>query len=100
MRTDANPKIIVMSIETIARGLESGRLTITSLDDGSGVVLDSDGEQLFSFNVTGLTIVQAIEKGDRDIDALADQLTRRFEVSAERARADVQGFLKRLAEKL
>ncbi|TVQ41715.1 MAG: PqqD family protein [Wenzhouxiangella sp.] len=89
-----------MTIEAIAKGLESGRLTITSLDDGSGVVLDSDGEQLFSFNVTGLTIVQAIASGARDVEALADALTSRFEVTPERARTDVQAFLQRLAEKL
>ncbi len=88
------------AIETIASGLENGRLTITSLDDGSGVVLDSDGEQLFSFNVTGLTIVQAIESGDKTVEALSDRLSKRFEVDKERARSDVEGFLSRLAEKL
>lgn len=89
-----------MSIELIASGLQSGRLTITSLDDGSGVVLDSDGEQLFSFNVTGLSIVQAIELGVHDLDALAELLSERFEVTPERARSDVSDFVQRLAAKL
>ena len=56
-------------IKKIRGALESGRLTINALDDGSGVLLDIDGEQLLTLNRTGMRLVQAIDEGAAGVDA-------------------------------
>ncbi|MGY6553174.1 MAG: PqqD family protein [Wenzhouxiangella sp.] len=84
----------------IAQALESSRLSITALDDGSGVVLDAVGEQLLSMNATGLTIMRAIANGAHDTNALVDHLAARFAVDRQTAEADVTPFVERVAATL
>jgi len=84
-------------LDRIRTALDSGRLTVNALDDGSGVLLDLDGEQLLTLNPSAMHLVRSVESGAGDIDALASALTERFEVDAERARADAAGFIERLA---
>ena len=87
-------------VQEVAAALESGRLTINALDDGSGVILDVDSEQLLTMNSTGLTLVQAISDGARTEDQLVEVLTGCFEVDEARAREDIRGFVERVAEVL
>lgn len=87
-------------IKTIRDALESGRLTINALDDGSGVLLDIDGEQLLTLNRTGMRLVQAIDEGAAGVDALRDMLQAEFEVEADRAEADARAFVEEVAEAL
>lgn len=87
-------------IKTIHDALESGRLTINALDDGSGVLLDIDGEQLLTLNRTGMRLVQAIDEGAASVAALRDMLLAEFEVEAGRAEADAQAFVAEVAEAL
>lgn len=87
-------------LEVIAQALEKERLTINPLDDGSGVVLDVDDEQLLTMNATGITIVQAIADGARDIEAIADVITARFEIDEQAAREDVRAFIDNVAGQL
>lgn len=87
-------------ITTIRGALESGRLTINALDDGSGVLLDVDGEQLLTLNRTGMRLVQAIDDGAATVEALRDMLLDEFEVEAERAEADAQAFVGEVAKAL
>ena len=87
-------------IKSIRGALESGRLTINALDDGSGVLLDIDGEQLLTLNRTGMRLVQAIDEGAASVDALRDMLLTEFEVEAERAEADARAFVEEVAEAL
>lgn len=87
-------------LDRIAEALQGGRLTVNALDDGSGVLLDLDGEQLLTLNGSGMVLVQAIEAGARDPDALATALVERYEVDAATAAADALGFVERLAEAL
>lgn len=87
-------------ITTIRGALESGRLTINALDDGSGVLLDVDGEQLLTLNRTGMRLVQAIDDGAATVEALRDRLLDEFEVEAERAEADAQAFVGEVAKAL
>ena len=88
------------SIATIRGALESGRLTINALDDGSGVLLDVDGEQLLTLNRTGMRLVQAIDEGASSVEALRDMLLEEFEVEADRAEADARAFVGEVAEAL
>jgi hypothetical protein len=81
------------AIAKIAAALDDGRLTINALDDGSGVVLDVEGEQMLTTNATGMHIIQAIAGGDREADAIAHRLAKHFEVDAQQAQRDVATFV-------
>lgn len=81
------------AIARIAAALEDKRLTINALDDGSGVVLDVEGEQMLTANATGIAIIQAIADGDIDPDAIAQRLAECFEVDVKRAQRDVVSFV-------
>jgi len=88
------------AIALLEDALCSGRLTINALDDGSGVLLDIEGEQLLTLNGTGMHLVRSIESGARGVDELVTALTSGFDVDSARARADTQAFLARLAQAL
>jgi len=87
-------------IAVLAEALESQRLTINALDDGSGVVLDVDGEQLLTMNATALTLVQAVSDGARTEGELVTVLTDTFEVDDDPARADIRSLMKQVTEVL
>lgn len=63
------------------------------MDDGSGVLLDSEKEALFNLNATGLFIIERIRAGCGSVEALADALTSAFEVDQNRARSDAERFV-------
>lgn len=86
----------VDTIVALSRALQDGRLTINALEDGSGVLLDLEREQLMTLNATGMSVVQAVEAGAGTPDALVEALVRRFEVGPEVARRDVDAFLREL----
>lgn len=81
------------AIARIARALDDKRLTINALEDGSGVVLDVDGERMLGANAVGIAIVQAIADGQRNAAAIAGFLARDFEVPQERALEDLRRFV-------
>ena len=85
-----------MSIDVIRQALESERLTINPLDDGSGVVVDVEAEQLLTMNASGLAIMQAIAAGANDSVGIAERLTARFRVEGDRAQADIRVFLEQV----
>ncbi len=87
-------------LDRIRSALDSGRLTVNALDDGSGVLLDLDGEQLLTLNHSAMHLVQSIQSGCGDPDALSKVLTDRFDVDLEQARADTAGFIEQLADAL
>lgn len=94
-RSSARPMIETMpsDLEQLKEYLHSGRFTISRLDDGSGAVLDIQTERLFSFNATGLYIVETAAEHAPDEKAIIDGLVARFEVSAASARRDLERFL-------
>lgn len=85
------------AIGAIREALDSGRLTINALDDGSGVLLDVDDEQLMTLNATGMRLVQSIEGGADDVESLGRLLSEAFEVDTERAEADASAFVVEIA---
>jgi len=89
-----------MSAETIAEAMTTGRLSLTVLDDGSGVLLDQEKEALLSLNTTGLAIVSAIADGCREEQDLAERLSQQFDIDPEKAKADVHHFLTQLTKVL
>lgn len=88
------------AISSVHSALQSGRVTINALDDGSGVLLDIEGEQLLSLNRTGMFLVQSIEQGTDTVEDLGQALAERYEVEVERAVADVESFVAEVAESL
>ena len=82
-----------MSIETLRESLSEGRLTISALDDGTGVVLDVEGEQLLEMNATGLAMMQAIADGAENEDAVVERVVEKFDAPVERVREDVRAFV-------
>ena len=89
-----------MSIENLAQGLAEGRLTISALDDGSGVVLDVEGEQLLEMNASGLAMMQAIADGAKTEQEVAEVVAGRFDAPRDQVLADVRGFVSDVAESL
>jgi len=89
-----------MSIENLAQGLAEGRLTISALDDGSGVVLDVEGEQLLEMNASGLAMMQAIADGAKTEKEVAEVVAGRFDAPRDQVLADVRGFVSDVSEAL
>ena len=90
----STPADLNTAIHTLAQALADGRLTINPLEDGSGVVLDVDREQMMTMNHTGITIVQAIAEGQTSPDGILDAVTRKFDVDHEQARSDIERFVR------
>ncbi|MFO7763078.1 MAG: PqqD family protein [Wenzhouxiangellaceae bacterium] len=84
-------------IEKLRDALQCGRVTINALDDGSGVLLDVDGEQLISLNRTGIRLVQYLDEGAATLDAVRDRLAEEFEIDSDRAERDARAFFAELA---
>ncbi len=80
-------------LEQLKQHLDSGRFTISRLDDGSGAVLDIETERLFSFNAAGLCIVESAAADAADEEVIVGALISRFDVSAASARRDLERFL-------
>jgi PqqD family protein of HPr-rel-A system len=65
--------------------------------DEEGVVLDLDGGRSFGLNPAAALVFSLLESHGED--EIAAELARRFEVSPEKARADVADFLSVLRER-
>ena len=88
------------AITELRKALQSGRLSINALDDGSGVLLDVDEEQLITLNRTGVRLVQYVDEGAATIEALRDRLMAEFEIDADRAERDARAFFAELTRAL
>ena len=89
-----------MNIERLRGALKAGRLTISPLDDGSGVVLDVAGEQLLEMNASALAMLQAVADGAETEQAVAERIAERFEAPGEQVAADVHTFFAQLVASL
>lgn len=75
----------------------SERVIFTPLVDGTGVLLHLDSKFYFTLNATGVAVWSALASGAHAIDALTRLLAERFDVDADRARADVTALIEDLA---
>lgn len=66
--------------------------------DGEAVVLNLETGTYFGLNSVGATIWQLVERHGH-VGAVVDGVTRRYDVSRERAHADVIALTARLVEK-
>jgi len=85
------------SIEKMREALQSDRVTINALDDGSGARLDVDGEQLISLNRTGIRLARYLDEGAATLDAVRDRLVEEFEIDPDRPERDARAFFAELA---
>lgn len=80
-----------MALTTFARRYQAGEFSITTLPDGSGVLLDLSQECLLNFNASGALMLQALAQGLSEADVV-QQVLERYEVDADTAAADVARF--------
>jgi hypothetical protein len=73
--------------------ISSGRLTHTTLVDGSGVVLDTDSLKVYALNETGAVVFAALAEGVTDSDAVVDRIVAAFDVGRDTAAADLAAYL-------
>ncbi|MCA1778022.1 MAG: PqqD family protein [Xanthomonadaceae bacterium] len=85
-------------MQQIRCAIQGGRLTVNRLDDGSGVLLDIEREQLLALNATGMYLIGEVAGGTNGFESLSQALADEFEVTQQRARADVADFLERIGE--
>ncbi|NKI33601.1 PqqD family protein [Wenzhouxiangella sp. XN79A] len=88
------------AIQQIRAALDSGRLTVNRMDDGTAVVLDIEGEQLMTLNGSAVTLLDAISSRADSEKALAEALVDAYEVDIERAERDASDFLTALDRSL
>lgn len=87
----------MIDLKAFSGALESGRLMLTPLPDGTSVMLDVDSLQVYSLNETARFIVESIGKGSATADDLAAALTTHFEIDEATARRDLEVLLAALA---
>lgn len=87
-------------IDRIREALDAGRLTINALEDGSGVLLDVEGEQLLTLNATGMRLIQAIADRAASAEELGARLASAYDVTPDRAEADARVFLDHVVKAL
>ncbi len=90
----------MQSVDQLKQALDSERLTLTELDDGSAVLLDRQAEALLTLNRSALEIIAAVRSGCLDEQALGGHLSRRFDIDGERAAEDVRLFIEQIARVL
>lgn len=77
----------------LVAALHSERFSHTSLADGTGVILDIEGEQVLTLNETSEFLVAAMLSGAANQAELSSRLVSEFEVETPQAEADVIAFL-------
>jgi hypothetical protein len=66
--------------------------------EGEAVILSMDSKVLRGLNAVGSRIWELID-GRRDVEQIVDVVVGEFSVAPERARADVEAFLRVLADR-
>lgn len=85
------------TIEDFVRRHRSGEFSITTLPDGSGVLLDLDRETLLNFNATGAFMLDCLAQGMSEAEVV-ERVLARYMVGPSTARKDVAGFVEQLLQ--
>jgi hypothetical protein len=78
--------------------LSSERLTETALEEGGGVLLDLEGQQILSLNEVGMKLVRMIRTEPFSQDDLAQRLAKAYGIDEVTAAEDVGLFIHRLSQ--
>ena len=84
------------SIADLAGLIRSGRLSHTTLVDGSGVVLNADTLEILTLNEAANLVFNALAEGVTDEDPIVDRLVAAFEVDRDTAAADLATYFANL----
>jgi hypothetical protein len=87
-----------MNLDKVLAYLEAESISRSTLDDGSGVVLDVDRQLVFVLNETGQFVLDALRSGQRNEDDIAAGLAAAFDVDPAEARRDVRAFLENVRQ--
>jgi PqqD family protein of HPr-rel-A system len=83
--------------DSVTRLMPGQAAVFAQLQGGDGVIVDTNTTFYYGLNRTAAFLWQTLQAGPRlSRDQLVDSLCRRFEVSVEVARADVDRFLGQL----
>ena len=77
----------------IRRRLTNGTLSITTLTDDTGVLLDMDNQQVLTLNPVALHIVTRLCKQEASLHEIAQSLSKYFDTEEEQAWQDSLEFL-------
>jgi hypothetical protein len=86
-----------MASEHIRRVRPASGVLFQTLTDGSSVLLDMDREVYFGLDAVGTSLWHAIGAG-LSFDAAMDELNSRYDVTAERLRADLAELVGQLID--
>lgn len=83
-----------IDLATLTSRLRSPDVTMTTLSDGSGILVDLTGMEILRFNPTGTLIVSTLREGDpEEADELAKVVAERFNADIATVKRDVLKFL-------
>lgn len=71
------------------------KIIYADLDPREGVVLNLDTKNYYRLNETGQLIWQRLSAGQSE-DEIAGELTKRYDVTEEEAKADIDGIVSQL----
>ena len=71
----------------------SDRVVLTTLADGTGVLLHLDTKFYFTLNKSGVAVWNCLEMAPTNVLDLTELLVARFEVAHDQARADLNSLL-------
>ena len=87
-------------LQALAESLNREDVTLTLLADGSGVILDLDGQHVLSVNPVGMCVIEALKAGRRSETALVEAVCTAYEVDETRAGEDVRAFIEQASSLL
>jgi hypothetical protein len=81
-------------LNELSRLLACESIRVARLGDGSGVVLDQKGSEVFAVNASGMCLLDALRNGIVDPAELSDRLMEEFHVDRSTAEKDVESFVR------
>ena len=83
-------------LKQVFEKIHKNQLSSTTLADGSGVLLNVENNQVLTFNMTGLTIFEALKSGINKHEDIVKKIVDSFEISSEQATFDLNTFIQEL----
>lgn len=87
-------------MKMLSERLGSGDISMTTLVDGSGALVDIEGMEILTFNGTGMRIVNRLRQGEATLPELVHAILSDFDVDEATATRDAVDFVRRLESAL
>ena len=92
--------MLIGRLNRLAAVLQSKNVTMTTLADGTGVVVDLAGMKLLTVNSTGMLIVRELCNGNDSLHRVAEAIATEFDVDETVAALNAVTFLEELENAL